>query len=91
MCSRKNYLLWVGCVSVFPADFQESYDPESPPDGKDVVWHVFPVIEVPIFYFTSWIKKLVGVLETNRPLQKLSSELKNILDKESRIKMCEEP
>ena len=34
MCSRENYLLWVGCGIITGDDFQENYDPESPPKAK---------------------------------------------------------
>lgn len=27
------------------------------PNGEDVIWHVFPVIEVPFFYLKSRFKK----------------------------------
>jgi len=91
LCSRENYLLWVGCGTIINDDFQENYDPESPPEGKDIVWHVFPVIEVPIFYFKSWVKKRLGLLDTKQPMQKLNNELKNILDEEPRVEMREEP
>ena len=91
MCYSRDYLLWVGCGSMMIDDFPDSYDPESPPNSKDVVWHVFPVVEVPFFFIRSWIKKLFGKLDTKKPLQKLRDELKSILDKEPRIEGCESP
>ena len=91
MCSREKYLLWIGCGTLFGDDFYEHYDPDSPPDGQDVTWHVFPVIEVPFFYFKSWFRRLFGKLDTNQPLQKLNEELKNLLETEPQIEFCEEP
>ena len=45
----------IHCRHVAPSVMQtlevlEKYDPESPPKGDEVVWHVFPHIEVPIFF-----------------------------------------
>lgn len=91
MCSRDDYLLWIGCGSMLSDNYPEDYDPEVPPSGQDVFWHVFPVIEVPFFKIKSLIKKLSGKLDTVQPLNKINSELKVILESEPRIKLCEEP
>lgn len=70
---------------------REEYDPENPPLGTDVTWHVFPVIEVPFFYFKSFIRKLFGQLDTTKPLDKIDKELKQILTTDPQIKLCKEP
>lgn len=88
-CHSKGYLLWVACGSVTISDFQGNYDSESPPDGKDVFWYVYPVVEVPFFYLKSWLKKLVGKLDINRPLLKLKGELRQLLEEEPRINLCD--
>jgi hypothetical protein len=91
MCYRSDYLLWIGCVAILSDDFYETYDPNKPPEGKDVVWHVFPEIEIPFFYIKSQFRKLIGKLDTNKPLRKLDNELKYLLESESQIELCEEP
>jgi hypothetical protein len=91
MCYRDDYLLWIGCGTMLSDDFYENYDPDSPPKGSDVVWHVFPFIEIPFFYVKTWFKKLIGKIDTNQPLKKLNEELKKILESEPQIEFCEEP
>jgi hypothetical protein len=91
MCYRGDYLLWIGCSSVFEDSFYDTYDPDRPPEGNEVVWHVFPAIEMPFFYFKSWFRRLIGTLDTYKPLQKLDQELKYLLESEQRIEFCEEP
>ena len=87
MCEREEYLLWVGCGPM--QEYFEDYDPELPPKGEDVIWHVFPEIEVPFFYFKSLSKKWRGKLDIEKPLQKLDQDLKMILNSEPRITLCE--
>lgn len=91
MCHRGEYLLWVGCWAMQSNEMIEHYDSESPPEDSEVVWHVFPHIEVPIFYFKSLFKKLTGKLNLNEPLAKLNKDLENILRLEKGIELCEEP
>ncbi|WP_462159523.1 hypothetical protein [Pseudoalteromonas sp. GB56] len=89
MCKRDDYLLWVGCASM--CEQAEEYETENLPLGKDVTWHVFPVVEVPFFYFKSFIRQFLGQLDTTKPLDKIDKELEHILVTEPRIKLCEEP
>ena len=91
MCHRKGYLLWIACGSVMAGDLPDNEDSDVPPDGKDVVWHVYPVVEVPFFYVWSRIKIWMGQLDTNSVLKKTRNDLKAILDAEPRIDFCEEP
>ena len=91
MCSRGDYMLWVGCGAMQTDEVTENYNPDSPPQGSDVVWHVFPHIEVPMFFVKSLLLKLLGKLDTKKPLSKLKSDLVSILSDEPRITFCEEP
>ncbi len=91
MCVHDDYSLWVGCGIIQDEDSLESYDPEKPPTGREVVWHIFSHIEVPFFMFKSLIRKWTGKLDTKSPLIKLRMELEEILTKEKRIKLCKEP
>jgi len=87
MCSSENYMLWVCCESIL----NEDYDSDSPPEAKDITWHVYPEIEVPIFFFYSWVKSLIGLLDLEQPLNKLNKELSLILNSEPKIVLCDEP
>jgi hypothetical protein len=90
VCVRKPYLLWAGCVAMPTADFPETYDPDSPPRGEDVVWCVFPVVELPFFYLTSHIMRIFGQLDLKAPLQKLTQEIQGLLEAEPKIERYEE-
>ena len=87
MCSSENYMLWVCCESIL----NEEYDPESTPKAKDITWHIYPEIEVPIFFFYSWMKSLIGKLDLEQPLNTLDKELSEILNSEPKIILCDEP
>ena len=88
MCSHSDYMLWVGCSSM---QTDETYDSGKLLRTKNIVWHVFPVVEVPVSYFKSWVKKLLGKLDIDQPLNKLNNESLQILKSEPSIEMCEEP
>ena len=91
MCSRDEYMLWIGCGAMQTEEISEEYDPERPPKGTDVIWHVFPQIEIPFFSFKAKFLSITGKLDTKEPLNKLNTELNEILSQEPRIEFCEEP
>lgn len=87
MCHSGEYMLWLGCGAM---QSEEAFE-ETLPNPRDVVWHVFPVVEIPFFKFKSKIKKWVGKLDTDTPLQKLRNELVQLLNDEQAIELCDEP
>lgn len=88
VCERDQYLLWAGCGATYEGwDEDANYDPGIPPQGADVIWHVFPVIEVPLFYIRSFVKNLVGQLDTESPLEELRQQLEHILSAEENIRL----
>jgi len=91
MCSSRDYLLWVGCGAEQREEFFEKYDSESPPRGQDIVWHVFPHVEVPFFYIKSLFRRLMGRLDLKSPLNALDKELEKILTAEPGIAIQDEP
>ncbi len=44
--SDSDYLLWIGCGTIWEGDFDETHEPDNPPNGEDVTWHVFPEVEI---------------------------------------------
>ncbi|MET1257655.1 hypothetical protein [Aliikangiella maris] len=88
MCSRDEYLLWIGCGAMSD---HENYNPDNPPEGRDVTWLAFPHIEVPFFKFKSLFKKWTGGLDLDQPLKKLKEELQSLLENETEIELCDEP
>jgi hypothetical protein len=91
MCESNGYLLWIGCGSMQDEKHLVNYQEVNPPKGSEVVWHTFPVIEVPFFNVKTLIKKWVGKLDLKAPLTKIDSELQNLLSSEVKIELCEEP
>ncbi len=59
--------------------------------SRDICWHVFTTIEASIFSFKTYLKNILGQIDTVGPLSKLDRELKEIIDNESSITICEEP
>ncbi len=78
MISRKPFSLWVGCGNVDDIGEREV-------ERSEIVWHCFPVAEVPFF------KRLFGKPDTAAALQKLSSDLESILVEETTITLVAEP
>ena len=91
MCSTNEVMLWVGCGVVQTEELMNSYNPEKPPKGNQVIWHVFPHAEVPIFKFVAFIKKLLGKINLQEHSIKLAKELEQILKNEKSISFCQEP
>lgn len=91
ICERNGYVLWIGCGCLQEESFSEHYDNETLPDSRDICWHVFTTIEVSIFSFKTYLKNILGQIDTVGPLSKLDRELKEIIDNESSITICEEP
>jgi hypothetical protein len=87
MCRTGAYLLWVGCCAMHDEDYYENYDPNAPPDGKDIEWYAFAHIEVPFFMLTSTLRKWFGHLDINTPHRKLAAELYSILSDEAGIEL----
>lgn len=87
ICVRKEYLLWVGCGSRLTENVEEVETFET----NQIIWHVFPVIEIPWYSLKSQIKRLLGKLDINQPLNKLAQELKTILSTEPKIQFHETP
>ena len=83
LCSRKPFMLWIGCGNV--DDGNETVEDDAPPPMEDIVWTCFVQAEVPFF------KGLFKKPDTTQSVKALSSELKSILESEPRISRVEEP
>jgi hypothetical protein len=81
MCSRKPFLLWVGCANM--TDLAAS--PEVVPRKEQVTWHCFATAEVPFW------RKLFGRIETEPAVAKLHADLGAILAAEPSITLVPEP
>ncbi|WP_394176953.1 hypothetical protein [Thalassotalea litorea] len=91
MCVYDDYLLWLGCGAMQSEESLENYEEGRPPKGSEVVWHVFPQLEVPFFKFSSLINKWLGKLDVETPLENLKNELDKVLRAENNIQFCDEP
>ena len=90
MCSRNEYLLWVGCGNVLTEEVLNSTQ-DNPPDEKEIIWHVYTCIEIPFYRLKSKLKKIFGFLDTTAPKRKLDQEVKGILIANKTLSFCEEP
>jgi len=90
MCTRGEYLLWIGCGSMFTDDIAAG-SPENPPDANEITWYVFTMIEVPFFMVKSLLKKWTGRLDLKTPLEKLKAELDSVLASNKNLAFCDEP
>lgn len=91
MCESCEYLLWLGCGCMQTEEHLENSAKSIVPKSTDVIWHVFPVVEVPFINIRATVKNWFGKLDTKMPLQKLTQELKQVLHSNSDINFCEEP
>ena len=71
--------------------FSEYYNNETIPDVKDIYWHTFTTVEVSIFSLKTYLKYILGKIDIGTPLSKLDRELRELLENESSINICEEP
>ena len=85
VCVEDTYLLWVGCGAMHDEAFYDNYNPDTPPDGADVEWHVFTHVEIPFFKLKSIFRKWFGRLDTDMAQRKLAAELYSILSDEAGI------
>lgn len=83
MCQRTPYSLWIGCANVGDYDTEKPDDP--PPGADEIVWHAFPVAEVPFF------KRLFGRVDTKQGLDALDGALKSALLEELEVELIDAP
>ena len=82
MCTREPYWLWVGCSSLTDYDMANPGDP--PPNKNEVTWSCFATAEVTL------LKRILKSIDTKPGLQKLQSELLDIIQNEKRINIVDE-
>ena len=83
MCTRKPFMLWVGCVSV---DDDAEFRPDDPPPlGKDITWSCMVTAEPP------FLRGLLGRFDPEPALGKLSRDVEHILKADAAIQLTEEP
>ena len=72
-------MLWVGCGNM---DIEEDIS-EVDPTSEEMIWHCFVTAEV------SFVKKLLGRIDTSEGVNKLTNELLHILEAEPGIRLAE--
>lgn len=82
MCQRDPYLLFVGCVS--RVDYETDGENDAPPAREELLWHAVPFAEIPFF------KRLFKKINTQSGLDKLDSDLREVLAGESDIEVLTE-
>jgi hypothetical protein len=81
MCSRKPFMLWVGCGNLGDHDDVKPGDP--PPVKEDVIWRCFPEAELSLW--RRWFRKI----DAAPALASLDRALRDILANEPRIRLLE--
>jgi hypothetical protein len=81
MCSRRPFMLWVGCGNV--SDNQTAKPGDHPPVREDVTWHCFAAAEVPFW------KRLFRKVDPAPAVSKLDADLGSILHSEPAIRLVE--
>jgi len=83
VCSRKPFMLWVGCVSVH--DYSKTRPEDPLPLGKDVTWACAVTAE------SSLLRGIFKQPNFEPELQKLSTVLEDILKSEPEIHLTHRP
>jgi hypothetical protein len=82
VCQRAPFSLWIGCGNRDDSSTAEAGDP--PPKASEILWHCFSVAEVPL------LRRLFKWTDTSSALDKLDSELEQILTNDPAIKISDE-
>ncbi|QNP40186.1 hypothetical protein [Lysobacter solisilvae (ex Woo and Kim 2020)] len=83
MCSREPFTLWVGCGSV--VDYGTASHDDPPPAKENVIWHCFPMAEVPFW------KRILKRPDTSTQVSRLDADLRAILNGEPTITLVAQP
>ncbi len=83
MCSRKPFMLWVGCGNV--QDYETTKPSDPIPKGSDVTWTCYVTAEPPI------LARLFKRVDTTSAVEKLFEQVRSALLEDSRIALVEEP
>jgi hypothetical protein len=84
MCSRKDFMLWIGCSSILPQD-------QRPITLDDIRWSAFSVAEIPFYDLKAKFLKMTGQINPKESQEVLQRQLKELLEKQTDIAIIEEP
>ena len=85
MCQSNPFFLWIGCGSAYEKEIKENPDPD------DLIWHCFPISEIPFYMLKQKFLHLIGKLDTQSKLDQLEKDVYEILANEPSVKFYEEP
>ena len=87
MCSRRPFMLWVGCANMTDDDMAgNDVGADGPPPATDkIIWHCFVTAEV--FWVNRWLRKI----DPNPAVAKLGRDLGEILRADPHIRLVQEP
>lgn len=83
MCSRKPFMLWVGCVSMH--DYEHTRPKDPLPKGCEVTWTCSVVAEI------GFLQNLFKRIDVDPTLNQLGIDIKHILRAEKNIVLTSEP
>jgi hypothetical protein len=89
MLRREPFMLWVGCGND-RAEFYSKVTPEQKasfvPDGREILWSCTVGTDVPVWTAFFW-KRLLGRVSTDEQVASVTSQLRDILHRESRFQV----
>ena len=91
MCSRQDFLLWIGCGSVIVDEAWEIPESERPITPTDITWTTFVVAEIPFFMLKAMFLKAIGRLKPEEEKLKLEAILQKLLRAQPDITFVSEP
>jgi hypothetical protein len=93
MLRREPFMLWVGCGND-RSEFYGAVKPEEQasfvPDGRNVEWSCFVGADTPIWTSFFW-KRMLRLASTHEQVGLVAHQLRELLLKEPRINVCDEP
>lgn len=91
MCSRRNFLLWIGCGSILSPEAWETPEAEGPITLADITWTIFVVAEIPFFYVKSIFLRAFGRISPEVERRRLEGILEELLSDQQDITFVDEP
>jgi hypothetical protein len=91
MCSRRGFMLWIGCGSILHSEAWEIPESERPLTLADITWTAFVTAEIPFFDLKSKFLKAIGRLHPEAERLRLEATLEKLLKAQPDITFVPEP
>lgn len=92
MLSRDPFMLWIGCGNERSAFYDTGAHETTnsvTPDGREVTWHCYAGIDVPVWTSFFW-KKALGRVSLEQQTALVVDQLQSVLRGEARIELMDQ-